>query len=293
MILGQPWQIIAVITVIALASLYFFAHFFKLGRLIKDTPTSKIRSAAQGFVELEGIASQDHTPMPSPLSQRPCIWFDYCIEKRVQSDKTTSWRTISSNRHPGPLILDDTTGQCLIRLKKAKVYGGIRTSWMGNSPFPTSLSVDRQDSFLQFGNYRYTETIIPPGSPLYALGSFTTKRPIDGHSREGAMGSIIRRWKENYDDLLTRFDRNKDGKLDDKEWELVRLAAKLEAENMEQDLVNMEDINYMDKASGQPLIVSTEDQRDTGRKFMWYAFFFLLVFAGSIAYFVYIMKPFF
>ena len=41
-------------------------------RLIEDTPTSRIRSAPQGFVELAGVAGVfEGEPIIAPLTQRP------------------------------------------------------------------------------------------------------------------------------------------------------------------------------------------------------------------------------
>ena len=51
-------------------------------RLIEDTPTSRIRSAPQGFVELAGVAGVfEGEPIIAPLTQRPCCWYRYrfCI----------------------------------------------------------------------------------------------------------------------------------------------------------------------------------------------------------------------
>jgi len=287
-----PWQLLAVIIIIAIAALVGFAYFNKLARLIKDTPTSKIRSAAQGFVELEGIAAQSNTVSPSPLTQRPCIWFEYRIERRTDSGKNQSWRTISSNRHPGPIVVDDTTGICFVRLGNARVYGGLKNTWYGASSFPSSLSVDRRESFLQMGNYRYTETIIAPGSPIYAMGHFSTRHPVESFQHDQVVKQTISKWKQQYDKLLERFDRNNDGELDEKEWKLVRMAANLEAEDHYAEQLEKSAVHTLDKKSGLPMIVATEDQRHLGRKFRIYSFLFVAIFAADIAYLVHIIKPF-
>ena len=51
-------------------------RWLKIARLIEDTPTSRIRSAAQGYVELAGNGLPlPATKNPAPLTQRPCTWW--------------------------------------------------------------------------------------------------------------------------------------------------------------------------------------------------------------------------
>ena len=59
---------------------------FKRTRLIEDLPLSKIRSAAQGYVKLQGVTELlDGDPIEAPLSLRTCVWFRYAIEHGEQS----------------------------------------------------------------------------------------------------------------------------------------------------------------------------------------------------------------
>ena len=70
----------------------------KIARLIEDTPTSRIRSAAQGYVELVRTwpAPRGHANL-APLTQRPCIWWRYRISQRTESGGTKrardAWQT--------------------------------------------------------------------------------------------------------------------------------------------------------------------------------------------------------
>ncbi len=111
---GEFWGFLLFPSAITIFCLWAFVHYLRLNRLIEDTPTSKVRSAAQGFCELEGRAVLvANSQLASPLSGKPCIWFRFKIERKVQSGKNTSWRTIQSASSPHPIRLDDTTGQCL------------------------------------------------------------------------------------------------------------------------------------------------------------------------------------
>ena len=62
--------------VLMLGSIPFAFYFIRHGRIMQDTPTSKIRSVSQGFVELRGKArSIDDKPLRSPGKHQPCVWY--------------------------------------------------------------------------------------------------------------------------------------------------------------------------------------------------------------------------
>ena len=66
-------------------SLYGFERFLRLQarrRLMQDTPTSRIRSAAQGYVEFEGWAENSPArPIFSPLTHTACTRYRYKVEE--------------------------------------------------------------------------------------------------------------------------------------------------------------------------------------------------------------------
>lgn len=272
--------LVALIAVVAVC-LYFFVRFLRTARLIHDTPTSKIRSAAQGFVELEGMADEIKSTIEAPLTGRECVWYRFNIQRKEKSGKNTTWRTIQSGEHPGPILIRDTTGECFINLHRASIYPAIKTSWYGMSRYPSKLSVERMDSLLQFGDYRYQEEIISKNSPLYAMGGFKTVRQIDQHEHSSVVKNIISDWKQDYQSLLTKFDKNGDGTLDEKEWKLVRLAAQLEAEDIRKAMLAEPDLHTLEKQGSYPLIVAADDQKGLARRFFWYALAGFLGFLGS------------
>lgn len=267
------WTITVILALGTLVCLLWFARKLKHARLIEDTPTSKIRSAAQGFVELEGIARplDPENPILSPLSQTPCHWFEFKIMRKVTNGKKTSWRVVQSGRSPAPIILDDNTGQCLLKPGSANLHTTTSNTWYGTSRHPSQLSIERKDSLIQFGNYRYSESLIPMNSPLYALGYFKTVRANDDFQKEKAIAEIIREWKTDQEALVERFDRNGDGTVDEQEWKLVRLAANLEAEDLEHKLNIQADIHTMEKPKNKaPYLISTEDQSTFTNTLKWH-----------------------
>ena len=79
--------------------------------------------------------------------------------------------------------------------------------------------------------YRYSEQRIVAGAPLYALGDFTTHSGVDPSiDRPGEIAALLRIWKKDREQPLQRFDENKDGEIDLKEWEQARQAAEIAVE---------------------------------------------------------------
>lgn len=72
------------------------------------------------------------------------------------------------------------------------------------------------------GGYRYTEMRIHPNEPLYAIGLFETVGGAGSEYNTGSdVGHLLREWKKNSEQLLARFDENKDGQIDMEEWQKV------------------------------------------------------------------------
>src|SRR4051812_42245674 len=78
-------------------------------RLVENTPTSRVRSAAMGLVELSGIA-RPHSPLKSPLTGLDACWWQCVVEERVSDGKNTHWRTIREVSSNDWFYLEDPTG---------------------------------------------------------------------------------------------------------------------------------------------------------------------------------------
>src|SRR3569832_531284 len=99
-------MLVMVVIVVAVGA--FIATFVSLrrARLIEDTPTSRIRSAAQAYVELEGEAvMMEGVPIIAPRTLLPCAWFRYRVEERVENNRGDArWRrpraTSGTATHP-------------------------------------------------------------------------------------------------------------------------------------------------------------------------------------------------
>ncbi|MGC1460426.1 MAG: GIDE domain-containing protein [Steroidobacteraceae bacterium] len=225
------WVLCALSGLLALAALLACFSRLRRDRFMADTPLVRIRSAAQGYVRIEGIAAEPPgESLRSPLTGRACVWWDYRVDYKEKSERgATVYRPIERATSVTPFVLSDSDGECLIGPVGAEVTATINDRWRGNTAHPTGLPYF-QSGFLVTGtgDFVYHERLISPGARLSVLGelrSHTEFGAVDEKTRE-----ILQQWKLNQPALLRRFDHNHDGQIDAAEWESARAAAHAQAE---------------------------------------------------------------
>jgi len=111
-----PINELAILSLLAIAGgLYFFVFGFRLlarKRLLLTTPTSKIRSAALGLVEVNGMAAGPYT-MPAPVTGKPCFLYHTTVWQQREG-KNVEWDKIADETLHLPFFIDDSTGQLLV-----------------------------------------------------------------------------------------------------------------------------------------------------------------------------------
>ena len=253
----------------------WITRWSKLRHLL-DTPTSRIRSAAQGYVELAGVLRglPDMPPLMAPLTAKPCLWWRYRIEEYQSGGKRGSWKVLEQGSSEELLRLFDATGDCLIDPRGAEVLPARRDRWTGNQRRLRSAPPGGVLAWLTgHRQYRYTEERLHADEPLYAIGDFRTS----GGGRQGldlptAQGQVVREWKEDYAGLLQRFDNNRDGQLDQVEWNRVRLAADLEAQRRHRLASNRQALHQLVRpGEGLPFVLSSHGEEVLVRRYRWQA----------------------
>lgn len=227
---------------LAAMSLVSFAAWianYRRYRYVADTPTSRVTSAAQGYVELLGRSAQlPDAALVTMFRGLPCVWYRYQVETRDSDDK---WSIRDHGESDEPFLLIDDTGQCVIDPQHAEVITTRVETWTD-------------------GDRRYTEWLLLPQDKLYALGEFAT---IGGAGSEldfdGDVGALLAAWKKNRPRLLERFDLNRDGSIDLKEWQLARRQAQREVEKSHQAIRSSSDVNVMRRpADGRLFLLSNQ-----------------------------------
>jgi E3 Ubiquitin ligase len=229
---GYYWALAALL---AAATIYAFARFFvnlRRDRFAADTPLSRIRSAAQGYVRLEGHAqSPPEGDLAAPLSAMQCVWWDYRIEQRHSvSANRSGWTVVERATSVAPFTLRDADGECLVGPVGADVIPTSHKIWYGDSSRPSGLNADAVQPILGLGSrYRYTERLIALGARLTVLGELRSRSTVE--SIDDAVRKTLDEWKSDQQSLLGKFDRDHDGQLDAVEWEAARAAARAQVES--------------------------------------------------------------
>lgn len=215
-----------------LAAGAFVASFVFLHRkrLIEDMPTSALRSAAQGYVEVEGIARlMEGPPIISPLSGTRCVWWRYKVEKKQRQHgggrSRTSWVTVDRGLSDDSFLLDDGTGKCVVDPAGASVIPAVTRRWYGRGPRP-DVSFEAGRGFWRsiFCDYRYTEELIFAAREVYALGTFRTQAASESFDEQLDVKELLQKWKHD-PKMMALFDVDKDGSVNMKEWEAARRMA--------------------------------------------------------------------
>lgn len=231
-------------------------------RTVADTPTSRIASAPQGYVEIIGRGQQPPgVPLLSPTTGLPCLWFRYRVERRERN----RWQLIDSGVSGDTFGMTDGSGLMLIDPDGAEI-----------------LTHRKQVS--QQGAYRRTEWTLIENETLYVIGEHVT---LDGpHAtldRRADLADLLGEWKRDKTALLARFDTNRDGEIDLAEWENVRKAASDEVDRAHFDIRLKDGVHLMRKpAYGRPYLIANRDVDALVRHYRFWSWAHLFLLGAAL-----------
>jgi len=146
-------------------------------RLILDTPSSKVRSAAMGLVEITGLANGPYT-MPAPVTGLPCYYYRTMAWRWERTGKSSKWVKVADESLNLPFYLDDNTGRVLVDPNGAEmdIHRDFHEEY--NSLFSSTLEVSAPVcSFLARhavstdNKIKIEEYCIKPKNALFILGT--------------------------------------------------------------------------------------------------------------------------
>jgi hypothetical protein len=256
---GWIWCL-GLMSFISLFTWYSVLHRF---HIISGTPTSRIASAAQGYVELIGRGKPAAVPLISKLRVLPCLWYRWKVEERNGENK---WSTLDKGESSDYFMLRDDSGVCVVDPEYAEILTKHKDEWTS-------------------GGYRYTEWKLIQDDYLYVIGEFKT---VGGGStaltREELVKQILSEWKMDNADLLRRFDLDNNGVLDMQEWMLARQAAKREADKRLDQARSEPDTSFMLKPhDGRLFLISNIDQDKLALRYQLWAWAHVGIFFGALA----------
>jgi len=227
--------------------------------LIHDTPTTRVRSAAQGFVELVGLAELSQGQAPLAFNGLPpCVWFEVVITARSkETGRSSTWTRISDET----FVLRDETGECVIDPDHAEVHMARVRRW-------------------SIAERSYHARYLMQGDVLYAIGALETLRGDDGGlDRRADMAALLRLWKGNSASLHRRFDTDRDGDISPEEWQQAVAEAERIVKAQHKDLREHPDVNILRAPKRDlPYILSNRDPDALARRFRHWSYVHASVF---------------
>lgn len=257
--ISEFWKGVILLGLGAGASFWWWYRSLKHSRTIADVPTSKVHSAAQGYVELRGRQFPGRElPLSAPLTDRECTWWHYWINKKTDDD----WKTVARQTSSHLIRLEDDTGEVLVDPRGAEVHPAVTTVWYGNRRRPDTDPDSGGDPARS--RYSYHEQIMRPGEPLYAIGHFETSGGgLDPSEQHRRVVELLREWKEDPDELVERFDADADGSVDLQEWERARAEAERVIERQVAKGAAQSPVNLLlPPPDGRPFVLSLHPQEE-------------------------------
>ncbi len=189
-----PIPYLAILSALAMAGgLYFFFLGFRLlarKRLLLSTPTSRIRSAALGLVEVNGMAEGPHT-IPAPITGQPCFLYRTTAWRRRKQEN--EWEQVADETLHAPFFIDDGTGRLLIEPFGADLdlHRAFREEFEqpflapGLETLPPTVSAFLARHGIASGHFlRVEERLIKPQDPLFVIATMAENPELENSSVE-------------------------------------------------------------------------------------------------------------
>ncbi|MEX0959405.1 MAG: hypothetical protein WDZ63_08950 [Burkholderiales bacterium] len=257
----QGWTV--VLALMAMLAFLAWTMSLRRARLIADTPTSRIFSAAQGYVEIAGQGlAHPQGMLKSHSGSLPCIWYRYVVERRTGNNK---WRRIDSGTSTESFLVDDGSGRCLVDPDHAEVVSTHKRRWMT-------------------GDYRHTEWVLLPSDRIYAIGQFSTVGGAGSDlSLSRDVSELLAEWKANRPALLERFDLDGDGEIGEDEWLLARGQAQREVKQLHREIRTQPGTHILHMPhDGRLLLIANIDPEKLARRYRIWAVLHLAAFIGGV-----------
>ncbi len=246
----------------AVAGFVSWRHGLRYSRLIDDIPTSRIGSAAQGYVELLGRAASYHDQRAKSFVGAPVLYYrrEYGVRAagagRHLFPFNLVYTTAETEESRTPFAIDDGTGSACI--------------------LPHGAEIVCRRRYVSHGdNTRLVEEKILPGDPLYVVGQFSS------HTREPQLEQpayeLTRQWERDPAQRRT-FDLDRNGRLDQKEWLAMHEAAKLKVvSDAARDAAAPAHHLIFKPADSRPYLISSVPPEELAGRYRFYLFAGLLL----------------
>jgi hypothetical protein len=181
---------------------------FKQARLFSDIPTSLLRSATQGYVELSGrVKTKDGTYPISPISKTPShYWHVEIVRRKIRGDESSErWVTINKMSSARTFLsFEDGTGSAYLMIHDLHftpsndyciAYPRISRIYVRNAKALKGMQDKLPPALLKRiegdGPFQVVERILPASDPLFATGLLRTIASNDQPTLRAPWGNLL------------------------------------------------------------------------------------------------------
>lgn len=278
------WTFKAALALSALICLWGWTRDWRRYRTIDSTPTSRIASAAQGYVELFGRGRSDGQPTHSPLTGLPCLW--YRVERL---GKTRQAQVIElgkpAHRNQYYQLLHQGYGWRKSRSQSDDAFlledgsGSVRID-----PARAEILTSRYSEHVRDG-YRYGEWLLLEHDQLYVLGELTSVRASEqAPDMRTEVANRLAEWKADPAALLARYDRDGNGEISPEEWEAARADASREVAAERRQQAVLPALHTLRRPrDGRPFLIANQPPEQLARRHRLWAWLQLALALGALA----------
>lgn len=262
--LDTRWGSVTGLILLMASGLYGWLRSVRHARLIMDTPTSRVASAAQGYTELRGRGRPlAGTPLLSPVNALPVLWYRVVTQRRTRDGK---WQHVSTDESDASFLLDDGSGVVAVDPEGAETLVRRRDVY------------DRDDM-------RFTQWSLIANDRLYVIGDFSSLGRISpSFDMATQVRDLLAEWKTNRSELLARFDLDGNGDIDLREWQLARAQARREVVKQRDEALLAPEAHIVRKPTTRRLfLISDLDPTAIARRYRRWGVFHASVFLGAAA----------
>jgi hypothetical protein len=180
--------------------IYFAFDAFKKFRMMEDTPLSYLKSAAQGHIEVKGVALAFDQPQFLNYSGNQCVYKRIVIQEEkvkvnTKGQRSTEWKTISDTYEGNLFYLKDNTGIAEVITQKFEIDGVV-------NEYPYSQDLGGLLGLLVGVNRRRViETSLPTGVQIFMQGKFLTSQKTSQLTTQKILGTLS--FNENLPSFIT------------------------------------------------------------------------------------------
>jgi hypothetical protein len=266
---------IVVLSGLTALSFVTWLRSLKAARHSENLARTRIRGAAQGYVELFGMTRPlDGGALKAPLSGRSCVWWRFSVSET--DGEVVTYRHDESRK---PFYIQDATGRCLVNPIGAELTPSDAQEWQSDKSPALQDAVSPLQGELTRTRYYCSESVLLPGVRLYVLGEFRTVRKAP-HALD-RMRERLAGWLRDHRHRAI-LDVNRDGRIDDTELAAARRAAMHDARREVGTAVGYEDC-ISEPGDGRPFAIAPRVKPTYVREHTKAGWLALLTFFGCLA----------